>query len=104
MSKLDFYKTDKKSLIAVPLPIKTRTYVPISNEQLINLTLESISASGFHLESEIYTSCRDGNVANGKFKISNVKDKDMQLQIGWQNSYDKSLSLKFGIGTNVFIN
>lgn len=103
MSKLDFYKTDMKSLLAVPIPMKTRTYVPISNEQLINLTLESIEASGFQLESEIYTSCRDGNVANGKFKISNVKDKDMQLQIGWQNSYDKSLSLKFGIGTNVFI-
>jgi hypothetical protein len=27
----------------------------------------------------------------------------MQLQIGWQNSYDKSLSLKFAIGTRIFI-
>jgi hypothetical protein len=27
----------------------------------------------------------------------------MQLQIGWQNSYDKSLSLKFAIGTKIFI-
>ncbi len=27
----------------------------------------------------------------------------MQLQIGWQNSYDKSLSLKFALGTHVFI-
>jgi hypothetical protein len=27
----------------------------------------------------------------------------MQLQIGWQNSYDKSLSLKFAIGTRILV-
>ena len=27
----------------------------------------------------------------------------MELQIGWQNSYDRSMSLKFAIGTRIFI-
>jgi hypothetical protein len=27
----------------------------------------------------------------------------MQLQIGWQNSYDRSMSLKFAIGTRIMI-
>ena len=27
----------------------------------------------------------------------------MQLQIGWQNSYDKTMSLKFAIGAHIFI-
>ena len=42
-------------------------------------------------------------MANGRYTIKNVADSEMQLQIGWQNSYDKSLSLKFAIGTRIFI-
>ena len=69
----------------------------------MDLTLESIHQAGFTLDQERYTSARDGKVANGKFTIKNVADSEMQLQIGWQNSYDKSLSLKFAIGTRIFI-
>ena len=45
----------------------------------------------------MYSSAREGKVANGKFTIKNVADSEMQLQIGWQNSYDRSMSLKFAI-------
>lgn len=103
MEKLNVYNTTKKELIEAVIPIATRTYKPISNEELINITLESIYASGFELDKETYTQARNGNVANGKYTISNVKDKDMQLQIAFQNSYDRSLSLKWAIGANVFI-
>lgn len=97
------YSTSKYFLTGTELPQETRTYKPISHGQLIDLTLESIHQAGFKLDQENYSSAREGNIANGKFTISNVADKEMQLQIGWQNSYDKSLSLKFAIGTRVFI-
>ena len=97
------YSTTKYFLTGTDLPQETRTYKPVSHGQLIDLTLESIHQAGFKLDTETYSSARDGNIANGKFTISNVADKEMQLQIGWQNSYDKSLSLKFAIGTQVFI-
>lgn len=97
------YNTTKVALIATPLPEETRTYKPISHEQLIDLTLESIHQAGFKLGGESYTSAREGNIANGRFTIQNVADTEMRLQIGWQNSYDKTMTLKFAIGTKIFI-
>lgn len=97
------YNTAKGALLAAPLPQQTKTYKPVSHEQLMDLTLESIHQAGFTLDQELYTSAREGKVANGKFTIKNIADTEMQLQIGWQNSYDKSLSLKFAIGTKIFI-
>lgn len=96
-------ETTKRLLLDAPIPHQTRTYKPISHSQLIDLTSESIYQAGFELDTELYSSVKEGLVANGKFTIKNVADKEMQLQIGWQNSYDKSLSLKFAIGTKVFI-
>lgn len=98
------YITAKDILMRTTVPDPTRTYRPVSHTQLMDLTLDSIHKAGFILDKETYSSARDGKVANGKFTIKNVADKEMQLQIGWQNSYDKSLSLKFAIGTKIFIN
>ena len=97
------YNTAKGALLAAPIPQQSRTYKPVSHLELMDLTLESIHQAGFTLDQELYTSAREGKVANGKFTIKNIADTEMQLQIGWQNSYDKSLSLKFAIGTKIFI-
>lgn len=97
------YEVTRQTLIATPVPAETRTYRPVSNEQLIDLTLNSITNAGFQLDSEKYTAARDGQIANARFSISNVADKEMCLQIGWQNSYNKQLTLKFAIGAHVFI-
>lgn len=97
------YSTTKELLISTPIPQQTRTYKPVSHTQLIDLTLNSIHQAGFNLDKESYSSSCNGEIANGKFTISNVIDRDMQLQIGWQNSYNKQLTLKFAIGTKIFI-
>ncbi len=97
------YNTTKSILLSTELPQQTRTYKPISHGQLIDLTLDGIVKAGFTLDKELYSSARNGNVANGRFTITNVADSEMQLQIGWQNSYDKSLTLKFAMGTRIFI-
>ncbi len=101
--KVATYNSTKDVLINAQLPQETRTYKPITHQQLIDLTLESIYQAGFTLDKELYSSTIDGQVANGKFTISNVTDAEMQLQIGWQNSYNKTLSLKFAIGARIFI-
>jgi len=97
------YVTAREILLAAPLPEETRTYKPVSHAQLIDLTLKSIDDAGFKLDKETYSAARDGQVANGRYTISNVTDAEMQLQIGWQNSYDKSMSLKFAIGTRILV-
>ena len=97
------YKATRDLLVNTPVPQQTRSYKPVSHEQLIDLTLESIYQAGFELDKETYTASTDGQVANGRFTISNVADRDMQLQIGWQNSYNRQVSLKFAIGARIFI-
>lgn len=101
--KIANYNSTKDLLIRAEVPQQTRTYKPITHQQLVDLTLESIQSAGFALDKETYSSTTDGQVANGKFTISNVADTEMQLQIGWQNSYNKTLSLKFAIGVHIFI-
>ena len=97
------YVSARSILVNAEIPQQTRTYKPVAHEHLIDLTLNGINNAGFKLDSEHYSAARNGNIANGRFTISNVADSEMQLQIGWQNSYDKSLTLKFAIGTKIFI-
>jgi len=97
------YKTTKEALRAVPLPQNTRTYKVITNDQLIDLTLNSIVGAGFKVKEERYTSARDGQISNGRVSVASVSDKEMCLEIGWQNSYNKQISLKFAIGAHIFI-
>ena len=97
------YSTTRGLIINAEHPQQTRTYKPITHSSLIDLTLNSIEKAGFTLDKETYSMARGGDIANGKFSISNVADSEMQLEIGWQNSYDKTLSLKFAIGTRIFI-
>ena len=97
------YKTTKEYILAAEIPTRTRTYKPVTHQQLIDLTLNSIEKSGFVLDKETYSSYNEGRVANGRYTIQNVADPEMQLQIGWQNSYDKTASLKFAIGTQILV-
>jgi hypothetical protein len=97
------YNTTKEELLAAIIPIETRSYKPVTHQELIDLTLESIESSGFTLDKENYSSSNNGDVATARYTIKNVADKEMQLQIAFQNSYNKKVSLKFGIGSEVKI-
>lgn len=97
------YRVPSAELFSTRLPKETRTYKPVSHKELSDVTLEAIHASGFKLGVQEYRSGREGNVANARYTIMDVADSEMQLEIGWQNSYDKTLSLKFAIGTRIFI-
>ena len=97
------YNTTRDLLIRAELPAQTRTYKPVSHEQLMDVTLEGIYKAGFKLDQEMYLSSNDHQIATGRYTISNVADSEMQLQIGWQNSYNKQVSLKFAIGVHIMI-
>jgi len=103
MSKSKEFETTKGTLVATPIPQETRTYKPITHKQLIDLTLESINQAGWNVEKETYSMAADGQIANGRYSINNLADSEMQIQIGWQNSYNKQLTLKWAIGVRVFI-
>lgn len=100
---MEIYNTTKELIMHAPVPAETRTYKPVSHSQLVDLTLNGIEKAGFILDKETYSAAQDGQIANGRFSISNVADNEMQLQIGWQNSYNKQLTLKFAIGTRILV-
>lgn len=95
--------TAKQIMLSAELPKQTRTYKPVSHNELLDLTLESVHQAGFSVDNSFYNVAKEGQVANARFTIQNIKDSEMQLEIGWQNSYDKSLSLKFAIGTRIIV-
>jgi hypothetical protein len=103
MESLKTYNTTKELIISATVPAQTRTYKPVSHASLIDLTMNGIEKSGFTLGKATYSSARDGQIANGRFTITNVADSEMELQIGWQNSYDRTMSLKFAIGTRILV-
>lgn len=103
MVSIKTYAVPQSKLLAVVPPVDTRTYKAISHGQLIDLTLEGIHGSGFQLGRQDYSMAREGNVANGHYTITDVADSEMQIQIGWQNSYDKSITLKWAMGVHIFI-
>src|SRR5688572_11394534 len=97
------YTSTKQALIGATIPTESRTYKPFSHGNVIDLTLEAINKAGFTLDKESYMACKGNNVAIRKYTIGNVSDPEMQLQISWLNSYDKSKRLTWGIGGQVRI-
>lgn len=97
------YQATREDLLLVPTPQQTKTYKPITHKELIDLTLESIYQSGFKVDKQIYSSSNGGLIAKGIYTISDIKDSEMQLMIGWQNSYNKQVTLKFAIGAHIFL-
>lgn len=97
------FTTTESFLRNVPAPDESRTYKPILHGELIDLTRAGIFEAGFSIEREEYSMASKGNIANGRYLLSNLKDGEMQIQIAWQNSYNKKISLKWAIGIHVFI-
>lgn len=100
---VEIVNSAKEVLLNMEVPNNTRTWKPVSYKKLIDITLESLNACGFILNKELYNYSAEGLKANGKYHLEYGNDPDMGLMIAWQNSYNKTLSLKFAIGSHVFI-
>lgn len=97
------YKVSKNSVIEVAVPQETSSYKPLDNSMLIDLTLDAIEKNGFRLKNEEYLGTSSLNVVTAKYTIESVGDKEMNLMIAWQNSYDKTVSFKFAMGAKILI-
>lgn len=97
------YNTTKELILQAELPEISRTYIPVPHKQVIDLTLEALDKNGYSLARETYSTAKEGKIATGKYIINNISDPEMQLQVAWLNSYDKSKKLTWGIGVEVRI-
>lgn len=96
------YNTSKEELFLVPLPEKTDTYTPLSHKNLIEIIDEQLYKNGLSIVSAQYRQAEKGNKMTTYYNL-NRGNSDMNLMLGFSNSYDKSLPVKFAIGSYTFI-
>jgi len=102
-NKLIKYSTNVTDLLNVEVPLETKSYKPVSHKEIIETTKENLEIYGYEILKESYLANDNGKQALGFYTIANQMDEDMALEIAWMNSYDKTRTLKFAIGTRVFI-
>ena len=99
----------------ITVPSITNTYSPVSNSDLIDSLEESLNIKGYNILKKEYVIGARGNEVYGNWILSSAEGGDiftrkeryepgdMQLAIGFQNSYDKKLKLKIVPGVRVCI-
>lgn len=103
MNSITLHQSTKSIILSAPLPEDTKTYKGVTHRQIIDLTMEGLSEAGFIIKEEIYKSARDGRQARAQYNLNYGNDSEMGLMVGWHNSYDRSMSLKFAIGAHIYI-
>lgn len=92
----------EKELFAIALPQQTETYIPVSNQLLINKVKEIAGDYGLFPIKQRYQIAKEGDVMTGVINFGG-EDKEMGMSIGLRNSYDKSKTLAIGSGANVMV-
>lgn len=85
-----------------PVPISTQSYCPISNNEIIDTTLEQLYKNGFNIKSEFHKCDGSKNKFVGGFVISGG-DSESNLFFAYKNSYDKSMTAAYALGAQIMI-
>jgi hypothetical protein len=93
----------KSALLKVDVPVATKSYQPVSHKQIINMTLEELDKNNLKVLSESYKMAREGRQAAGFYEIGAKGDSEMRIRLGWHNSYDKSMPVRWAIGGHIIV-
>lgn len=93
----------EQELFKAPVPLKTDSYSPVSHANIITAVQEEADKRGLEIRNKHYWSNREGQQVTGKFNIIVPGDEEMGMMAAFRNSYDKSMSLGFAAGGNVWI-
>lgn len=100
----DFNSQDYLNVIQAPLPQATRSYAPVAHSDVINSTLEQLDRSNLAVQRMELNVAREGKQLIGYFDLTaNTGDSELGFRLGFRNSYDKSMSVAFLAGNQVFI-
>ena len=96
------YQSTEDYIRTMKVPEMTRTYKPIYHGQVIDLIRESSLRAGLRIKEEKFASAKDADVVYGRH-IFDEGDSEMNLQIVWTNSYDKSKKLSVALSSIVLV-
>lgn len=92
----------ENKIINAEIPARTSTYTPTSHGSIIKRIEDMCEDNNMSIINRSYQTNSDYTKVTGKYTL-NLKDDDMGCMIAFQNSYDKTLSVKFAVGASVFI-
>lgn len=93
---------ERNELLSYDVPVSTYSYTPISNKEIVETTLEELDKNNFYVHEEFHKSAGNGNKFVGGFIVKSG-DTDMDLMFGYKNSYDKSMSAAYCVGSQIVI-
>lgn len=94
---------DEQYLINVPLPQNTSSrYTTVSHEEALKNIENTVEKYGYSIRNKDYKIAQEGQVAIGQFTL-NMNDSEMGYMVGFVNSYNKTKSFQYTMGSSIFI-
>lgn len=101
--KVKSYNTTIAELSKVEIPEMTSSYKPVKHLDIIESIKEQIDKKNILISKEVYKSANSGLQLLGEFRLVSKLDDEIDMSMLFQNSYNKTLSLKLASGYTVFI-
>ena len=95
-------KMTREALIALPVPLTTKTHKPIPHHEVISALVETLGFRHLDVVREEYAATPDGGKMFGVIEI-NSEFHGCRFAIGIRNANDKSMRLALTIGYRVFV-
>ena len=94
---------DKLDLYNVRIPASTDSYSAVSHQNIIEAVYEQLDKRNLQVVNEKYNVAANGDKVIGYFDMNYMGNSEMGMRLAFRNSYDKSMSVAFVAGTQVFI-
>ena len=92
----------RAELLKVPLPLATTSYSPVPHAIILDELSELLYKRSLNITNETFRADAQGNKMTGMFRVDQGSD-DMGFMIAFKNSYDRSMSVGFAAGAQVFV-
>jgi hypothetical protein len=96
----------REQVNAIPTPLPTSTWRPISHMDAIDVTLSQLDVLGYRVVGEQHTLANHGKEYFGQLQLQEPNqpaDRTWGLMLGIRNSHTKRFALRFAFGQIVFV-
>lgn len=85
-------------------PPRTRSWVPVAHQRLLELVDRTITGQGFHVTNQAHGLWGEGARYFGLLELSNgANADDYSLVVGLRNSHDKTFPASLALGSQVLV-
>lgn len=94
---------DKLDLYNVRIPASTDSYSAVSHQNIIEAVYEQLDKRNLQVVKEKYNVAANGDKVIGYFDMNYMGNSEMGMRLAFRNSYDKSMSVAFVAGAQIFV-